>query len=39
MATLRDQTSDDPCSAIDHFFASLEEGEHFTSAALSSALL
>lgn len=39
MRTSREETSDDPCSAIDHFFASLEEGEHFTSAGLSSALL
>lgn len=37
--TSREETPDDPCSAIDRFFASLEEGEHFTSAGLSSALL
>jgi endonuclease/exonuclease/phosphatase family metal-dependent hydrolase len=35
----RGEMSDDACDAIDHFFASLEEGEHFASAGLSSALL
>jgi hypothetical protein len=37
--SLREETSDDPCDAIDHFFASLEDGEHLASAGLSSALL
>jgi hypothetical protein len=39
MPLSREETSDDPCSAIDHFFASLEDGEHLASAGLSSALL
>jgi hypothetical protein len=37
--TSPEETSDDPCRAIDHFFASLEEGDLFTTAGLSSALL
>jgi hypothetical protein len=38
LSTSRDESSDDPCSAFDHFFASLEEGEPFAIAGLSSAL-
>jgi endonuclease/exonuclease/phosphatase family metal-dependent hydrolase len=39
MPTLREDLTEEPCSAVDQFFASLEDSANLASAALSSALL